>query len=110
MTGKIICGLDEAGRGVLAGPLVETAVILNGQADKIRTFNNAPLKDGKILTPQQRNKMKELHLQHPHYSWNYNIGYGTKKHLSAINDFGTSPFHRDVFVTTALKNQQVTVL
>ncbi|MBI4062498.1 ribonuclease HII [Candidatus Gottesmanbacteria bacterium] len=42
----IICGLDEAGRGALAGPLVAAAVIL-GKA-RLRA------KDGKLLKPGQR--------------------------------------------------------
>lgn len=42
-----LCGLDEAGRGALAGPLVAAAVI--GQVSKI--------KDGKLLSPNQRNEI-----------------------------------------------------
>lgn len=45
----VICGLDEAGRGALAGPLVAAAVILNN----IRL----PLKDGKLLKPRQRERI-----------------------------------------------------
>lgn len=47
-----LCGLDEAGRGALAGPLVAAAVILNSQELPL----NLPLKDGKLLTQEQRNK------------------------------------------------------
>lgn len=47
-----LCGLDEAGRGALAGPLVAAAVILNSQELPL----NLPLKDGKLLTREQRNK------------------------------------------------------
>lgn len=42
----IICGLDEAGRGALAGPLVAAAVI--GAIPNI--------KDGKLLSAKQRNE------------------------------------------------------
>jgi ribonuclease HII len=46
----LVCGLDEAGRGPLAGPLVAAAVILpNGTKYRL-------LKDSKIMTPQERER------------------------------------------------------
>ncbi len=47
-----LCGLDEAGRGALAGPLVAAAAVLNSQ----KLPHNLPLKDGKLLSREQRNK------------------------------------------------------
>ena len=45
---EIICGIDEAGRGPLAGPVVAAAVIL----DKKRRING--LNDSKQLTEERR--------------------------------------------------------
>lgn len=45
-----VCGLDEAGRGALAGPLVAAAVVLKKEL-KIKT------KDGKLLRHDQREKI-----------------------------------------------------
>lgn len=50
-----ICGLDEAGRGALAGPLVAAAILLNGEL----RFENGELKDGKLLSPKQREAIYE---------------------------------------------------
>jgi ribonuclease HII len=47
--------------------------------------------------------MQDLHKQHPNYGWKLNMGYGTRFHIEAIKEFGLVRFHRDVFVTTALK-------
>lgn len=47
---KRICGIDEAGRGALAGPLVAAAVIL-------RKSHNIKLRDSKLLLPKQRRKI-----------------------------------------------------
>ncbi len=47
-TGEIICGVDEAGRGPLAGPVVAAAVILDPQ----RRING--LNDSKQLTEERR--------------------------------------------------------
>jgi ribonuclease HII len=46
----LIAGVDEAGRGALAGPLVAAAVILPGEFDVVG------LNDSKQLTPEQRNE------------------------------------------------------
>ena len=45
----LTCGLDECGRGPLAGPIVAAAVIL------LKPITG--LKDSKQLTPQQRNRL-----------------------------------------------------
>jgi ribonuclease HII len=46
----LVCGLDESGRGPLAGPLVTAAVILpNGTRYRL-------LKDSKMMTPQERER------------------------------------------------------
>lgn len=47
----IVCGMDEVGRGALAGPLVAAATILNAQSS-IRN-----LRDSKKLTAENRNKI-----------------------------------------------------
>ncbi len=44
----ILCGIDEVGRGCLAGPVVTAAVILNPHAD------HKYLKDSKVLSAAQR--------------------------------------------------------
>ncbi len=51
---KLICGIDEVGRGCLAGPVVVAAVILHPGK------NHRLLKDSKIMTKEERDKA---------YSW-----------------------------------------
>src|SRR4030095_6147460 len=48
---KCIAGLDEVGRGPLAGPVVAAAVILP------RGFTHPDIKDSKMLSAQQREKL-----------------------------------------------------
>jgi len=48
---RLIAGLDEAGRGALAGPIVAAAVIL---PHRIRTNWIADVRDSKMLTPRAR--------------------------------------------------------
>lgn len=49
--GKIVCGVDEAGRGPLAGPVVTAAVILNPE------HIPAGLNDSKKLTEKARDRL-----------------------------------------------------
>jgi ribonuclease HII len=48
---QLIAGIDEAGRGPLAGPVVAAAVILP------RGFAHGEIKDSKLLSAQQREKL-----------------------------------------------------
>ena len=41
--------------------------------------------------------MKEAAIQYPHYSWEQNMAYPTKKHREAIRLHGTTPLHRMTF-------------
>lgn len=48
--GKLVCGIDEAGRGPLAGPVVAAAAIIpSGTTYRL-------LKDSKLMTPEERNQ------------------------------------------------------
>jgi ribonuclease HII len=38
--------------------------------------------------------MKKLHEQFPHYGWDTNVGYGTKKHQDGLKTHGITDFHR----------------
>ena len=51
---RIVCGLDEAGRGPLAGPVVAGAVILP------KDFQHPMLNDSKKLSEKQRDLLRPL--------------------------------------------------
>ena len=183
-------GLDEAGRGCLAGPVFASAVILPSD------YSNSLLRDSKTLTLSQREILRQdieknalafsvskvdektidrinilqasikamhkaighLHTQpqhliidgnyfktykktpfktiikgdniymniaaasilaktyrddwmlklsrkYPQYHWDLNKGYGTKKHIDAIRQYGLSPYHRISFQVKSLQLQ-----
>ena len=48
---KIVCGVDEAGRGSLAGPVTAAAVILP------KKYKNSFIKDSKKINDQKRNHL-----------------------------------------------------
>jgi ribonuclease HII len=56
----IICGLDECGRGALAGPLVATGVILRATSEEIKNLCPYPIRDSKKITPKNRQKISDF--------------------------------------------------
>ena len=60
---RYIAGLDEAGRGALAGPVVAAAVILPLDAPH-RLQHLHEVNDSKQLTPKQRERLYELIVEH----------------------------------------------
>ncbi len=57
-----IAGLDEAGRGCLAGPVVAAAVILPLEEDHLPLF--AGVRDSKQLLPHTRESLYQVIIQH----------------------------------------------
>src|ERR1700739_2254036 len=58
-----IAGVDEAGRGALAGPVVAAAVILPEK------FRHSKLKDSKQVNPELREELYEKLVNHPDVTW-----------------------------------------
>lgn len=73
---RVVCGVDEAGRGCLCGPVCAAAVIL--PAD----WNHPLLNDSKKLTPKKRDllfdEIKENAVA-------YAVGWGTVEEIDEIN-------------------------
>ena len=72
----IICGIDEAGRGPLAGPVVAGAVVL--PKDTLVLYLN----DSKKLTPGKRDELFDV-IKREAVSWG--IGMASPKRIDEIN-------------------------
>ncbi len=78
-----IAGIDEAGRGPLAGPVMACAVVIS---DKKLVFKDRYLKnikDSKKLTPQKREKWYKILTKHPQIMWA--VGQVSEKTIDKIN-------------------------
>ena len=73
---KIICGVDEAGRGPLAGPVCAAAVILP------EGLEIPGLTDSKKLTDKKR---RELYPLIQEQAISYGIGFASEKEIDEIN-------------------------
>jgi len=73
---KVICGVDEAGRGCLCGPVCAAAVVLPAE------WNHPLLNDSKKLSPKKRellfNEITENAVA-------YAIGWGSVEEIDTIN-------------------------
>ncbi|MEO1968304.1 MAG: ribonuclease HII [Sphingomonadaceae bacterium] len=55
-----------------------------------------------ILAKEYRDRlMRDAALEHPHYGWERNMGYGTAEHMEALRTHGPSPHHRKTFAPVA---------
>jgi len=73
---RMICGVDEAGRGPLAGPVYAAAVILNEQ------FEPHGLNDSKKLTERKREELYDYIIDN---SLAYSIAYADVDEIEEIN-------------------------
>jgi len=77
-----IAGIDEAGRGPLAGPVVAAACILNFEKiDELPQEKKQLIRDSKKLSAKQREEVFEIIIQN---SW-YGIGEVEHKIIDEIN-------------------------
>jgi ribonuclease HII len=73
----VLCGVDEAGRGPLAGPVVAAAVILDPSQPKIRGLD-----DSKVLSPATREKLYDRIIER---SLAYCVASATVEEIDTLN-------------------------
>lgn len=55
-----------------------------------------------IIAKEHRDRlMRVLAVEHPHYGWDHNAGYGTREHLEALRTHGPTRHHRRSFAPVA---------
>jgi ribonuclease HII len=54
--------------------------------------------------------MHKLAERYPHYGWEQNVGYATRRHRQGLRDHGITPFHRSGFGSVKLLLLQPTTL
>ena len=105
---KRVAGLDEAGRGPLAGPVMAAAVMVN--AEKIGKCQNdflqilKEINDSKKLSPRKREKLYNLIVKCPAIEWG--TGKVSEKVIDKINILQASKLAMEKAVNKILKKQK----
>ncbi len=73
---KVVCGIDEAGRGPLAGPVFAAAVILP------ENYSHPVLNDSKKLSEKKRDEVYDDIIKD---AVSYSVGIATEKEIDEIN-------------------------
>lgn len=81
---SVIAGLDEAGMGALAGPVVAAAVIFSNDTHKKieQEITKTPIRDSKLLSTKQREKAADI-IKKNASSWA--IGISSVDEIDTIN-------------------------
>ena len=84
---KNVVGLDEAGRGPLAGPVVAAAVNFKFEIYNLKSIYNNPIfkkiNDSKKMTAKDREEIYTVLVKHPDIKWG--IGIVSEKIIDKIN-------------------------
>jgi ribonuclease HII len=100
--------LEAMRRAVEALPISPEHIVVDARQIPNVTVPQTPLIDGdarcysvaaaSIVAKVARDRlMRELHELYPQYGFRDNMGYGTPRHLAAIDQYGPSPVHRRSF-------------
>jgi len=76
---RIVAGIDEAGRGAMAGPVAAAALVLPIQADLCRVMHG--VRDSKEMTPRERQywagQLRNLAVE-------FGVGFGTHQEIDEL--------------------------
>ena len=78
-----VAGVDEAGRGPLAGPVIAAAVILPEHLSEALLRDLSRLDDSKKLKPKVRDELFLTITTHPEISWA--VGEGSVEEIGTLN-------------------------
>lgn len=78
-----VVGLDEAGRGGLAGPVVAAAVLVKQKNKRTKELKNLGINDSKKLSPKKREGLYEILISHSAIEWG--LGWVSARVIDQIN-------------------------
>lgn len=108
----VTASLREAGRRALKGlgNLIPDVILLDGRHDflgissPVRTVIkgdrlSVSIAAASILAKVERDAiMQQYALEYPFYGFDSHMGYGTARHIEAIQQYGPTPIHRQLFL------------
>ena len=102
-TGLVEAGVDEAGRGCLAGPVFAAAIILPDD------YEHPLLNDSKQLTDRQRRQLREV-IERDAVAWA--VGTASPKEIDSINILNASilAMHRALDAVASVRKPEAVIV
>jgi len=95
---RAIAGLDHVGHALIDGNMIPRGLIIPATTIIKGDARSLSISAASIMAKLCRDRiMVELAQQYPGYGWDTNAGYGSKSHISALQNLGVTPHHRRSF-------------
>lgn len=95
---RAIAGLGRVGHALIDGNMIPRGLIVPATTIIKGDARSVSISAASIVAKICRDRMMvELAQQYPGYGWDTNAGYGSKSHISALQNLGVTPHHRRSF-------------
>lgn len=98
---RAIAGLSDGGgadHALIDGHMIPRGLTISASTLIKGDALSASIAAASIVAKMCRDRiMVELAQQYPEYGWDTNAGYGSKSHISALQNLGVTPHHRRSF-------------
>jgi ribonuclease HII len=95
---RAIAGLVRVGHALIDGNMIPRGLIVPATTIIKGDARSVSISAASIVAKICRDRMMvELAQQYPGYGWDTNAGYGSKSHISALQNLGVTPHHRRSF-------------
>ena len=95
---RAIAGLGRVGHALIDGNMIPRGLIVPATTIIKGDARSVSISAASIVAKICRDRiMVELAQQYPGYGWDTNAGYGSKSHISALQNLGVTPHHRRSF-------------
>ncbi len=95
---RAIAGLGHVDHALIDGNMIPRGLIVPATTIIKGDARSVSIAAASIVAKICRDRiMEELAQQYPGYGWETNAGYGSKSHISALQNLGVTPHHRRSF-------------
>ena len=95
---RAVAGLGQVDHGLIDGNKIPRGLKCSATSLIKGDSRSLSIAAASIVAKMCRDRiMVELAQQYPGYGWETNAGYGSKSHISALQNLGVTPHHRRSF-------------
>ena len=95
---RALAGLERVDHALIDGRMIPQGLPCPATGIVKGDSKSLSIAAASIVAKIRRDRlMVDLAQQHPGYGWETNMGYGSKSHISALQELGPTPHHRRSF-------------